>query len=185
MKLVIGLGNPGTQYQHTRHNIGYAVLAELARRHGTGRAKEKFHAEVMQASIEGTTVLLVSPLTYMNRSGQSVRAARDYYKLANDELLVVCDDFNLPLGKLRFRAGGSSGGQKGLEHIIQMLGTNEFPRLRIGIGSPPPGWDAADYVLGRFRSDEATEAQAAVKRAADGVADWVCRGIEYCMNQYN
>lgn len=185
MKLVIGLGNPGTRYQQTRHNVGYAVLGELARRHSVGRPKEKFHAQVMEASIHGAAVLLVSPLTYMNRSGQSVRAARDFYKLTNDQLLVVCDDLNLPLGKLRFRAGGSSGGQKGLENIVQALMSEEFPRLRIGIGAPPPGWDAADYVLARFLPEEVPEIEVAVQRAADGVADWVCQGIDYCMNQYN
>jgi len=185
MKLVFGLGNPGAQYRDTRHNVGYAVLAELARRYGTGRAKEKFHAEVMDASIGGVATLLISPLTFMNRSGLCVQAARDFYKLANDQLLVVCDDFNLPLGRLRFRAAGSSGGQKGLESIVRTLGSERFPRLRIGIGSPPPGWDAADYVLGRFRAEEVPEIKLAIQRAADGVADWVTRGIEYCMNQYN
>jgi PTH1 family peptidyl-tRNA hydrolase len=185
MKLVVGLGNPGRKYLGTRHNVGFLVLGELARRFGTARPKEKFQAEVVEADLNGERALLLCPLTFMNRSGSSVAAARDFYKLETDELLVVCDDLNLPLGKLRFRAKGSSGGQKGLADVVRSLGTEEFPRLRIGIGSPPEGRDATGFVLARFAAEERPQIEEAVQRAAEAVAGWARQGIQYCMNQYN
>jgi PTH1 family peptidyl-tRNA hydrolase len=185
MKLVVGLGNPGRRYEGTRHNVGFAVLAEVGRRLGAGPAKSKFHGELAEGAWEGEKVLLLSPVLYMNRSGTSVRAARDFYGLANQDLLVICDDLNLPLAKLRFRSAGSSGGQKGLEDIIDKLQSEEFCRLRIGIGSPPEGWDPADFVLARFGREELPELEGAVARAAEAVTDWVVRGVEYCMNRYN
>lgn len=185
MKLVVGLGNPGRRYEETRHNIGFAVLAELAREFATSRPKSKFHGEVVEADLGGEKALLLSPVTYMNNSGSSVQAARDFYKLPNEELLVICDDLNLPLAKLRFRAKGSSGGQKGLEDIIRKLGTEEFSRLRIGIGSPPDGWDPTDYVLAKFARHQIAEIEEAIRRAADAVALWAREGIQNCMNRYN
>jgi PTH1 family peptidyl-tRNA hydrolase len=185
MKLIVGLGNPGRKYQGSRHNVGFAVLAEVARRFATGRPKSKFHGEVVEADIGGEKVLLLGPETYMNHSGTSVRAACDFYKLSQEELLVVCDDLNLPLAKLRFRAKGSSGGQKGLADVIAHLGTEEFSRLRIGIGAPPEGWEATDYVLGRFAPEEKPDIEEAVLRATDAVAVWAREGIQHCMNQYN
>jgi PTH1 family peptidyl-tRNA hydrolase len=185
MKLVVGLGNPGRRYEGTRHNVGFAVLRELAGRFGSGAAKSRFHAEVVEADLNGRRVLLLSPLTYMNNSGTSVWEARSYYKIPNEDLLVLCDDMNLPVAKLRFRARGSSGGQKGLEDIVRRLGTEEFPRLRIGIGSPPDGWDGADYVLSKFAKEEIPEIEQAFVEAADAVAAWAREGIEFCMNQYN
>ncbi len=185
MKLVVGLGNPGRKYEATRHNIGFVVLAELAKRHGQGRPKAAFQGDVVEAVIAGEKVLLLGPLTYMNRSGSSVRAAAAYYRLAPEELLVVCDDFNLPLAKLRVRACGSAGGQKGLADIIRHLGTEDFPRLRIGIGPVPDGWDAADFVLSRFGGEEAAEAAQAVGRAAEAAAVWVTEGIDIAMNRFN
>jgi PTH1 family peptidyl-tRNA hydrolase len=185
MKLVVGLGNPGRRYEATRHNLGYAVLAELARRLMVGSPKAKFHGELADADLAGEKVLLLSPLTYMNRSGMSVRAARDFYALPDENVLVVCDDLNLPLARLRVRAAGSSGGHKGLEDIIENLQSEAFPRLRIGIGEPREGWDAADFVLARFAAEELPEIERAVLRAADAVMDWVREGVEYCMNRYN
>ena len=185
MKLIVGLGNPGKKYQQTRHNVGYEVLAQLGRRHGDGRPRSKFQAEVMEAQVGGEKVLLLSPLTYMNLSGNSVQPARDFFRLENSELLIICDDFNLPLATLRFRAKGSSGGQKGLENILQRLGSQDVPRLRVGIGQPPENWDVADYVLSRFTEDERRTIEEAVRRAADAVADWVVEGVETCMNRYN
>ena len=154
MKLVVGLGNPGRRYEGTRHNIGYAILAELARKFGAGPPKARFHGAVVEADLSGQKALLLSPTTFMNLSGTSVQEAKSFYKLADEDLLVVCDDLNLPVGKLRFRARGSSGGQKGLEDIIRRLGTEDFPRLRIGVGTAPEGWDWADYVLGKFTPEE-------------------------------
>jgi PTH1 family peptidyl-tRNA hydrolase len=121
----------------------------------------------------------------MNLSGASVLAARDFYKVENADLLVVCDDFSLPLGKLRFRARGASGGQKGLADVLRRLGSEEIPRLRIGIGVPPPGRDVTGYVLSRFSVEEQPEVRAALDLAADGAVAWVENGIEHCMNQYN
>lgn len=185
MKLIAGLGNPGRKYEGTRHNIGFEVLAELARRSASGSAKRSFQAEVVDADLRGVRALLLWPQTFMNRSGVSVAQAKDFYKLSDDELLIVCDDFNLPLAKLRFRARGSSGGQKGLEDIIRALGGDEFSRLRVGVGEPPDGWDPVNFVLGKFTKQERVEIDLAVVRAADAVTDWATGGIETCMNRYN
>lgn len=185
MKLVVGLGNPGPKYSKTRHNIGFMVLAELAERHATGRVRGQFSGETAEAKIGGEKVVLLSPLTYMNDSGRSVQPARDFYKLDNEEVLVICDDFQLALARLRFRPKGSDGGQKGLADIIRRLGSQEVPRLRIGIGEPPEGWDPAGYVLGKFNKDEIPIVKEAVGRAADAVADWSRLGIQHCMNHYN
>lgn len=185
MKLVVGLGNPGRRYRDTRHNVGFALLAELARLFGTGGVKSKFHGEVVEANIGGKKALLLSPLTYMNRSGISVQEAKSFYKIAEEDILIVCDDLNLPVAKLRFRGKGSSGGQKGLEDIIRHLGTDGFARLRLGIGSPPEGWDWADYVLSRFTKQETAELELAVRQAADAVLVWAREGVDACMNQYN
>jgi peptidyl-tRNA hydrolase, PTH1 family len=185
MKLVVGLGNPGRRYEGTRHNVGYAVLGELARKFGDGVPKARFHGAVVEADFGGEKALLLSPTTYMNLSGTSVQEAKSFYKLANEELLVICDDLNLPVGKLRIRPGGSSGGQKGLEDVIQRLATEDFPRLRIGVGTAPEGWAWADYVTSKFTPAEQPEIEHAVGVAADAVAVWARDGIESCMNQYN
>ena len=185
MKLVVGLGNPGDKYKGTRHNVGFEVIGLLAKKFAAGQPRAKFQGEVVEATLAGEKCLLLTPLTYMNLSGASVLAARDFYKVENADLLVVCDDINLPLAKLRFRASGSSGGQKGLDDVIRRLGTDEVPRLRIGVGQPPAGRDAAAYVLTRFAKDEQPEIAAAIERAAEAVVAWASRGIEHCMNQYN
>ncbi len=185
MKLVVGLGNPGRRYEGTRHNIGWTVLAELARRFGATPPKAKFQGAVVEAELSGEKALLLSPTTYMNLSGSSVQEAKSFYKLPNEDVLVICDDLNLPVGKLRFRARGSSGGQKGLEHIIERLGTEDFPRLRIGVGAAPAGWAWADYVLSKFTAEEAQSVKEAVALAADAVVVWAREGAEFCMNRYN
>ncbi len=185
MKLVVGLGNPGRRYEGTRHNVGYRVLAELARRHACGRPKIKFQGEVVDADLAGERALLLSPTTYMNLSGASVLAARDFYHVPLDDILVICDDMNLPSAKLRVRAGGSAGGQKGLADIIRRLGDEQVPRLRVGIGAPPDGWDATNYVLARFTAEEAEGIQKAISNAADAVVVWAREGVQRCMNEYN
>ena len=185
MKLVVGLGNPGRKYEGTRHNIGFAVLNELARRHGAARPKTNFQGEISETEFCGQRVLVLWPQTFMNRSGGSVLAARDFYKLTNERVLIVCDDFNLPLGKLRFRAEGSSGGQKGLADIITRLGDETVPRLRVGVGPVPANWDPADFVLGKFNKQELPIVETNTAHAADGVEDWVGLGITECMNRYN
>jgi peptidyl-tRNA hydrolase, PTH1 family len=185
MKLIVGLGNPGRKYRGTRHNVGYLVLAALARRFGGAAPKQKFHGEVMETEFAGRKVLLLSPTTYMNLSGESVAEARNFYKIPAADLLVICDDLNLPLGKLRIRPRGSAGGQKGLEDIIRRLGDEEFPRLRLGIGSPPEYQDWAAFVLSKFTAEEQAEMDRAVARAADAVETWIRHGIDDCMTRFN
>lgn len=185
MKLVVGLGNPGRRYQGTRHNVGFLVLEALAKEHGAGRRKQQFQGETSEVTLAAARCLLLWPHTLMNLSGGSVLAARDFYKLDLADLLIVCDDFNLPLGKLRARTAGSSGGQKGLENIVHRLGTDQVPRLRIGIGPVTGSGDAADFVLGRFRKDEQAEIELAVVRGAEAVVVWANQGIETCMNRFN
>jgi peptidyl-tRNA hydrolase, PTH1 family len=184
MKLVVGLGNPGARYQGTRHNVGFAVVDALAAGPGGGRFQSKFQAQVAELSEGGQKVLLAKPETFMNLSGRCVRQIVDFYQLAPGELLVVCDDINLPLGKLRARARGSHGGHNGLRDIEAHLGTAEYARLRVGVGSPP-GEDAVDHVLGRFRPAERAVIEDAVLLAAQAVGVWLAQGIEACMNRFN
>jgi PTH1 family peptidyl-tRNA hydrolase len=185
MKLIVGLGNPGRKYDKTRHNVGFEVLEMLASRNAAGTAKEKFNGRIADATIGGQKTLLLWPLTLMNLSGQCVGAAVEFYDLPLVDVLVVCDDFNLPLAKLRFRSQGSAGGQKGLDDIIRRLGTQEVPRLRIGIGPVPPNWDASDFVLGKFNRSEQTLIADAIPLAAEGVECWVSEGIAAGMSRYN
>jgi len=185
MKLVVGLGNPGRKYAQTRHNVGFDVLSELGKRHGSGATRSGFQGEVLDAKLNDERCVLLWPHTFMNKSGDSVLRARDFYKLELHELLIVCDDFNLPLAQLRFRAKGSAGGQKGLDDILRVLGTTEVPRLRIGIGQPHANWDPADYVLSKFSKDERIEMDLTVVKAADAVEVWTRLGIDACMNQFN
>jgi PTH1 family peptidyl-tRNA hydrolase len=184
MRVVVGLGNPGKRYAETRHNVGYAVIALLARRPNTSRFQERFQAEVAETIEAEQKILLVKPLTFMNLSGRCVRQIVDFYQLELGNLLVVCDDINLPLGKLRFRARGTHGGHNGLRDIQNHLGTTAYGRLRIGVGAPALE-DAVEYVLGRFRPTERPVIEEALERAAQAVVFWVDKGIVDCMNQYN
>jgi PTH1 family peptidyl-tRNA hydrolase len=185
MKMIVGLGNPGAKYQDTRHNVGFEVAARLAKQFGSSTPRARFQGEIVEANIAGQKVLLLTPLTFMNASGASVLATRDFYKIELADMLVVCDDFNLPLAKLRLRAKGSAGGQKGLDDILRRLGTEEVPRLRIGIGAPQPGRDVAGYVLSRFANDEQPVIAEALDRAAEAAAGWVGQGLEQTMNKHN
>jgi len=185
MKMIVGLGNPGNKYEGTRHNIGFAVVRRVAEKHASGTPKAKFEAEVMEANIAGEKVLLLLPLTYMNRSGFCVSKAKEFFKIETIGVLIVTDDFHLPLGKLRFRPSGSAGGQKGLAHTIQMLGTDQVPRLRLGVGPVPDRWDPADFVLGKFAKDQESTVDQAIKTASQACTDWVEQGIDACMNKYN
>jgi PTH1 family peptidyl-tRNA hydrolase len=185
MKIVVGLGNPGTQYSGTRHNVGFDVIAELADRWQSAKPQMKFQAEVREAFPRMEKVLLVAPMTFMNRSGEAVQQIARFYQVASEDIVVVCDDMNLPLGCLRWRASGSSGGQKGLADILLRLGTQQVPRLRLGVGRPPGQMDGADWVLGRFRSEERSEAEMMTKLAADSVECWVSDGLVATMNKFN
>jgi peptidyl-tRNA hydrolase, PTH1 family len=183
LKIVVGLGNPGNRYTGTRHNLGYAVVDSLAKSPNAGRFQERFKGQVAELREEPFKVLLVKPMTFMNLSGQCVRQFVDFYQAPLTDLLVVCDDINLPLGKLRVRTRGTHGGHNGLRDIQAHLGTLEYPRLRIGVDAP--GQDAVEHVLGRFRPTEQTVINDAVSLAAQAVGVWIHQGIEACMNQYN
>jgi len=185
MKLVVGLGNPGRKYEHSRHNVGFEVIRQLAQRHAAPAGKSKFEGELLECLIGRQRTLLLMPHTYMNLSGRSVRQTLDFYKIPHDEFLLVCDDFHLPLGRIRLRPGGTGGGQKGLADTIQQLGTEEIARLRFGIGPVPDGWDAADYVLGKFSSAEQELLRSELVRACSAVETWIGQGIGAAMNLYN
>jgi PTH1 family peptidyl-tRNA hydrolase len=184
MKIVVGLGNPGRNYAGTRHNVGFAVLDSLAAGPSAGCFLSRFHGQVAELTEAGEKVLLLKPETFMNLSGRAVRQAVDFYHLVPNDLMVVCDDFNLPLGKLRVRARGTHGGHNGLRDIQNQLGTTEYARLRIGVGAPGPD-EAIDHVLGRFRPSERPVIDDSVARAAQAVVVWVNRGVEACMNEFN
>jgi peptidyl-tRNA hydrolase, PTH1 family len=184
MKIIVGLGNPGTKYTGTRHNIGFEVIDYLAAGPGCSPFREKFEAFVAEMKEGEETILLVKPLTFMNLSGRAVRAILDFYKLPVEQVLIVCDDFNLPLGKLRVRTKGSHGGQNGLRNIQEQLGTDAYARLRIGVGQPTPG-DAVDFVLSKFKPGERAATEEAIANAAQAVLVWVRQGVEACMNRFN
>jgi PTH1 family peptidyl-tRNA hydrolase len=184
MKVVVGLGNPGSKYAGTRHNIGYLVIDYLAESPRAGRFQSRFQGLIAELIEDGEKILLVKPETFMNLSGRCVREVLSFYQVPVTDLLVVCDDINLPLGKLRVRARGSDGGQKGLRDIRNHLGTDEYARLRIGIDSPGEA-DAADYVLSRFRPTERAAIDEAVRTAGEAVIYWARNGVEACMNRYN
>jgi len=184
MKVIVGLGNPGSKYTGTRHNIGFEVVDYLAAAPGCSAFREKFEAFVAEIKEGDETILLVKPLTFMNLSGRTVRAIVDFYKLPVEQVLVVCDDFNLPLGKLRIRMKGSHGGQKGLLNIQEQLGTDAYSRLRIGVGQPGPG-EAVDFVLSKFKPGERTATEEAVALAAQAALVFVRQGVEASMNRFN
>ncbi|MCI0680934.1 MAG: aminoacyl-tRNA hydrolase [Gemmataceae bacterium] len=184
MKLVVGLGNPGKRYHGTRHNVGFAIIDALAAGPDVGGFQSRFDSQVAELHDGVEKVLLQKPETFMNLSGRAVRQAVDFYQLPLTEVLVVCDDFNLPLGKLRFRTKGTHGGHNGLRDIQNHLGTTDYARLRIGVDAPPED-EAIDFVLGRFRPSEKPVIADALSRAVQGVMLWIREGIGPCMNQYN
>lgn len=185
-KMVVGLGNPGSKFDGTRHNVGFEVLNCLSRRLAVALPRAKFEGQFSRTTVGKVNLTILWPLTFMNVSGRCVMTAAKFFNIAvEQDLLVVCDDFSLPLGKLRIRAKGSSGGQKGLEDILRSMGTQSIARLRIGIEPPPPQWDVADYVLSRFRADERPIVNQAISQAADVVLMWCEHGIDYCMNRVN
>ena len=185
MKLVVGLGNPGRKYEETRHNIGFEILSSLSERHGKPPARAKFEGLLQECLVAGERTLLLMPQTFMNLSGRSVQLAMRFYQISEDDLLLVCDDFHLDLGVLRLRPGGSDGGQKGLADTIRQLGTNDFARLRFGIGPVPERWESADFVLGKFRSSERKLADRLILRSTEAVETWIAHGIQRAMNEYN
>lgn len=183
--LIIGLGNIGKQYENTRHNIGFWVADELARRHNLTFGKAERKSVSADGIIQNKRVLIAKPQTYMNLSGEAVRALCDFYKIPNTQVIVVHDDLDLPLGTLRIRPTGSAGGQNGVKSIIQYLGTQEFTRVRCGIGRPPGRQDPAAYVLQAFSGDDAITASIMRDHAANAVETWLRDGLETAMNKHN
>ncbi len=184
-RLIVGLGNPGLKYQHTRHNVGFWVVDELAGRHGLGNSRGEKRAKTWDGRIAGERAKLAQPQTFMNRSGEAVRALVDYYDIELGCLLVIHDDLDTPFGGIRLRKSGGHGGQNGLRSIIQHLGSQDFARLRFGIGRPPGRMNPVDYVLQTFKGDEAIQARELTSRAADAVEVWLRDGIEVAMSRFN
>lgn len=187
LHLIVGLGNPGAEYARTRHNAGFMLAERVAARwQAEWRLENKFEARLALARRSGRRALLCQPMTYMNASGAAVAAVRDFYRVALDRLLLLVDDADLPLGELRLRAGGSSGGHHGLESVEQHLGSRSYARLRLGIGRrAQDGREITDYVLSRFGAEEAVLFEEVLHRAADQVTCWLDEGIEAAMNRYN
>ena len=184
--LIVGLGNPGEKYERTRHNVGFLVVDALAERLGVPVQKLKHRALTNTVRLAGQKALLMKPVTFMNLSGEAVGDAARFYKLPPERVLVISDDTALPLGKLRLRKGGSAGGHNGLKSIIQHLGTDQFPRLRVGVGEKPrPDYDMADWVLGRLQGEDWKAMEAAVDRAADAVEHVLAHGVDAAMNRFN
>lgn len=184
--LIVGLGNPGNQYENTRHNAGFLVADELGERGGFPIQRLKFKALTAAAAVGGQGALVMKPVTYMNLSGEAAGEAARFYKIPPGRVLVISDDTDLPLGKLRIRTGGSAGGHNGLKSIIQHLGTDQFPRLKVGVGGKPhPDYDMADWVLGKLQGEDKKVMDEAVKRAADAVECFLRDGPQKAMNTFN
>ena len=184
--LIAGLGNPEPKYDGTRHNTGFAALDALAEAWGCEINKSKWQGLYGIAQVDGRKVMLLKPLTYMNLSGESVRALVDYYKIdPEEELIVIYDDISLEPGKIRIRKKGSAGGHNGIKNIIAQLGTQNFQRIKVGVGEKPKGWDLADYVLGHFSKEDRGLVDDALKRAAGAVELMVQGEVDQAMNQFN
>jgi peptidyl-tRNA hydrolase, PTH1 family len=185
MKLIVGLGNPGRQYEETRHNVGFKVIDELSDQLHIPLDKAKFNGVFGQGMVNGEKVLLLKPLTYMNLSGESIRPLMDYYDILVEDILVVYDELDIPVGKIRLREKGSAGGHNGMKSIIQHLGTQEFKRIRIGINRPTNGMKIADYVLGRFPAEELQDIKDAIQKSAEAAEKWVSTSFLQVMNEFN
>ena len=185
MYLIAGLGNPGKEYEKTRHNAGFGAIDALAEKLGISVEEKKYKGLFGKGRIGAEPVILLKPHTYMNLSGESVRAAADFYKIDPEHMIVIYDDIDLEVGRLRLRAKGSAGGHNGIKNIIAHMGTQEFPRVRIGVGAKPDRMDLADYVLGRFSQVEQSQMEDGYKEAAEAAAAIVEEGIEAAMNRFN
>ena len=185
MKMIVGLGNPGQEYSTTRHNVGFMVIDELARKWGAASWRNKFDAEIAEHRGSEGTALLVKPQTYMNLSGTAAGALARWHKLQAADIIVIYDDMDLEVGRLRLRTKGSSGGHRGIESLISHLGTDEFARVRVGIGRPPAGWTVNHYVLSRFSAAEAPHIQEAIERSAQAVECIMAQGMTKAMNAFS
>ena len=185
MIVIAGLGNPGQKYAHTRHNMGFDVVDELANRHGISIDKSQHKALTGKGIIGGVPVLLVKPQTFMNLSGESVGAIASYYRIDPEDVYIIFDDISLDVGQIRIRKKGSAGGHNGLKNIILHLGHDGFKRVRMGVGEKPQGYDLADYVLGHFPSEERKIMEESVARAVDAIGEIMTGGVDKAMNLYN
>ncbi|NJL04601.1 MAG: aminoacyl-tRNA hydrolase [Chloroflexaceae bacterium] len=186
MWIIVGLGNPGAQYARTRHNVGFMALDRLAERHGLRFGVRRANAELVEGHMRGQRVVLAKPQTFMNLSGRSVVALKNWYKIdLAESLLVVYDDLDLPFARLRLRQRGSAGTHNGMRSIVNLTGTTEFARLRIGIDKPPPQWDVANYVLSRWSSAEEAELPALLDHTSEVIETIIEHGVDAAMNQYN
>ena len=185
MKIIVGLGNPGAKYAGTRHNVGFSVILRLADKYNISLTEKKHKAEFGKGIIEGEKVILAMPQTYMNLSGESVCELMDYYKCDCSDIIVIYDDIDLAVGRLRIREKGSAGGHNGMKNIILHLGSQEFTRIRVGVGQKPKNMDLADYVLSRFGSDEQIVMSEGFDRACEAVAVALAEGTPAAMNRFN
>ncbi|TNO99495.1 aminoacyl-tRNA hydrolase [Bacillus pacificus] len=185
MKLIVGLGNPGREYELTRHNIGFMAIDELAKRWNIALNEQKFKGVFGAGFVNGEKVILLKPLTYMNLSGESIRPLMDYYKIDVEDFVVLYDDLDIPVGKLRLRMKGSAGGHNGVKSTISHLGTQEFQRIRMGIDRPKNGMKVVDYVLGRFTSEEIPDVNHSIEKAADACEEWLNKPFLQIMNTFN
>ncbi len=185
MKVIVGLGNKGLKFAKTRHNIGFEVVELLAHRHNINMNARKFKGLIGQGFIEGEKVLLVMPLTYMNLSGECVRAILDFYKLDEEDLLIIYDDLSMNVGALRIRNKGSAGGHNGIKNIISHLGHDNFLRYKVGIGPQPRGVKSEVFVLKHFMKKEMDDVERGIEHSANGVEAYIKNGIDYAMNNYN
>ncbi|QPC47979.1 aminoacyl-tRNA hydrolase [Mangrovibacillus cuniculi] len=185
MKLIVGLGNVGSQYDRTRHNIGFEVIDELARRWNAPLQQMKFKGVYSSTVINGEKVYFLKPLTYMNLSGECIRPFMDYFNIETEDLVVLYDDLDLPVGKIRLRQKGSAGGHNGIKSTIAHLGTQEFNRIRIGVDRPKNGMSVPNYVLGKFSKEEWAEMEQVIKTCADACESWTKQAFLQVMNEYN
>jgi peptidyl-tRNA hydrolase len=183
--VIVGLGNPGNKYENTRHNVGFDTIDLLSAKYDIKVTKLKHKALIGDGKIKDERVLLVKPQTFMNLSGESVRELVEWFKVPVDKLIVLYDDIDLPLGKVRIRPGGSSGTHNGMKSVIYQIQQDGFPRIRIGIDKAPEGWELADYVLSKFNSDERKIINDSISRAAEAAATIVVSGVNAAMNMYN
>ena len=186
MLAIVGLGNPGEKYEHTRHNVGYDVISIIDAKLDTPIKKLKFQGTIGETIYKGKKLVLIKPQTYMNLSGLTVQEAMSWYKLEPKDVLLLVDDIDLPFGQVRVRAKGGPGTHNGLRHIVQCTGSGDFPRVRVGMGAPPPEWDLADWVLSKFQTEEERKiAYDAYLTAADAALCWAENGIDVAMNRFN
>ena len=184
MKIIVGLGNPGTQFKESRHNIGFLVLDQLAKTHHIPFSTKRFHAFYGMGSIQSQKVILFKPMTFMNRSGEAVKKAIHFFQLGLENIIVIHDDLDLPFGRLRFKMRGGDGGHLGIRSTIESLGANTFLRLRVGIGRPPKGMESADYVLSSFDTSEQLLLNPTLNQAAEALKVMLLEGVQFAMNRF-